>query len=66
MKQIWCEWDIGQDGLVFRNDDAAMRWIRNNSNLREDASEEGLDYDSYIQDLFDGGELDFIDLEIIE
>jgi predicted transcriptional regulator len=66
MKQIWCEWDIGQERLVFRNDDAAMRWIRNNPYLKEDALEDGVDAETYIQDLFDGGELDFIDLEIIE
>jgi len=66
MKQLWCEWDIGQEGLVFRNDDAAMRWIRNSSHLREDAAEEGLDYETYLQGLYDEGLIGLIDLEIIE
>jgi hypothetical protein len=66
MKQLWCEWDIGQEGLVFRNDEAAMRWIRNNSLLREDAAEEGLDYEAYLQGLYDEGLIGLDDLEIIE
>ena len=66
MKQIWCEWDIGQERSVFRNDDAAMRWLRNNPLLQEDAEGDAVDIETYIQDLFDGGELDLIDLEIIE
>lgn len=66
MKQLWCEWDIGQDGLVFRNDDAAMRWIRNNPNLHEDALEEGVDFETYLQGLYDEGLIGLVDLEVIE
>ena len=66
MKQIWCEWDIRHERLVFRSDDAAMRWLRNNPLLQEDAEGDGVEVETYIQDLFDGGELDFIDLEVIE
>lgn len=26
--KLWCEWDIGQDGLVFASYDDAMEWAR--------------------------------------
>jgi hypothetical protein len=66
MKQIWFDREIGQERLVFRSDDAAMRWLRNNRLFQQDAKEDGVDLETHIQDLFDGGELDLIDLEVIE
>lgn len=66
MKQLWCEWDIGQDGLVFRDEAAAMRWIRRNHCLIEDAEEEGVDFEAYIHGLYDEGLLGLMDLEVIE
>jgi hypothetical protein len=66
MKQLWCEWDIGQEGLVFRNEEAAMRWIRSNECLKEDASEDGVDFETYLQRLYDDCLIGLVDLEVIE
>jgi hypothetical protein len=66
MKRIWCEWDIGQEGLVFRNDDAAMRWIRNNHRLKQEAELEELDFETFLQGLYDVEEIGLIHLEVIE
>lgn len=66
MKQLWCEWDIGQEGLVFRNEEAAMRWLQNNKVLKEDAERENIDFSVYIQVLYDDGLIGLVDLEIIE
>lgn len=66
MKQLWCEWDIGQEGLVFRNEEAAMRWLQNNKVLKEDAERENIDFSVYIQVLYDDGLIGLVDLEVIE
>ena len=66
MKQLWCEWDIGQNSLVFRDEQAAMRWIRNNPALLELAQEDGVDFENYLQKLYDEGLIGLLDLEIIE
>ena len=66
MKQLWCELDIGQEGLVFRNEEAAMRWIENNKVLKEDAEREGIDFGVYLQVLYDDCLIGLIDLEVIE
>jgi hypothetical protein len=43
-----------------------MRWIRNNPNLHEDALEEGVDFETYLQGLYDDGLIGLVDLEVIE
>jgi len=25
---IWCEWDVGQEGVVFEDEDTAIEWLR--------------------------------------
>lgn len=35
MFRLWCEWDIGQDGLVFKEDSSAKEWFNNNENVAE-------------------------------
>lgn len=66
MKQLWCEWDIGQDSLIFRDEQAAMRWIRNNPALLELALEDGVDFETFLQRLYDEGLIGLFDPEIIE
>lgn len=35
MYNIWCEWDVGQEGLIFSTKKKAQAWLENNDNLKE-------------------------------
>jgi hypothetical protein len=52
--------------VVLTVDDAAMRWIHNNHSLKQEAELEELDFETFLQGLYDGGEIGLIDLEVIE
>lgn len=54
MFKIWCEWDVGQEGLVFTTEVAAEKWLANNVNLAE-CFEEGLTGKEGVDDLISGG-----------
>ena len=28
MIRLWCEWDLGQDSLIFTNEDKAIDWLQ--------------------------------------
>ncbi len=43
MIRVWCEWDVGQDGLIFTNKTAAQEWIEDNDQLKELAREDAMD-----------------------
>ena len=67
MKIVWCEWGIGQTGLVFANEHVAERWLRNNKVLHEMAFEEdAADFDEYYQRLVDDCLIGIEDVEFIQ
>lgn len=35
MYSVWCEWDIGQEDLIFHNKDDAVRWCEKNIHLKD-------------------------------
>lgn len=35
MIRIWCEWDIGQERLIFKTREKAEAWLMGNVNLQE-------------------------------
>lgn len=42
--EIWCEWDIGQEGRLFSTKEKAMEWLVEDENLKEVM--EDLEYES--------------------
>lgn len=62
---VWCEWDIGQHGLVFRNELVAERWLRNNSELHSMAREQEMPFDIYYQSIVDNCLIGIHDVELI-
>lgn len=66
MKRIWCEWDIWQEDLIFRDEAAAMRWMHLNPILLKMAEEEGLDFEAYLHGLMDNGLIGLDDVHVIE
>lgn len=63
---VWCEWDIGQHGLVFKDAHAAERWLKNNTYLREMAEGEEKPFEEFYQEIVDECLIGIDDLEIIE
>lgn len=41
--QVWCEWDVGQEGVVFDTPETAKKWISENVHLVEMAGYEGVE-----------------------
>jgi hypothetical protein len=67
MKTVWCEGDIGQHGLVFKDGHVAERWLRNNKHLHKMARNDGVtDFDEYYQMLCDDCLIGIEDVELIE
>lgn len=67
LKTVWCEWDIGQDSLVFKDDHAAERWLRNNPALHQMAYEQdAADFDTFYQEIVDECLIGIHDVELIE
>ena len=54
MFEIFCEWDIGQEGVLFTSEVAANNWMLNNDNLA-DCFEDGLTGQAGIDDLIGAG-----------
>lgn len=54
MLTIFCEWDIGHEGLVFTSEKAANNWMLDNDNL-VDCFEDGLTGQAGIDDLVEAG-----------
>ena len=63
---IWCEWDIGQHGLVFKDAHVAERWLKNNMHLREMAEGEEKSFEEFYQEIVDECLIGIHNLEIIE
>lgn len=67
LKNVWCEWDIGQHGLVFADGHIAERWLRNNKVLHEMAhSDDVADFNEYYQTLVDNCLIGIEDIELIK
>ena len=66
MVKLWCEWDIGQENIVFLSAESANAWVRSNSCIEEMASEAEMSVDDYVQSLIDDGLVSTTPLEIIE
>ena len=49
---IWCEWDIGQENFVFKSEDSAYEWLKNNHSLQEVFEED--EYENVQQLINDG------------
>ena len=64
--EVWCEWDIGQGGLIFKNAHIAESWLRDNGVLKIMAKEDGQTMDEYYQELVDNGLIGIENLELIE
>lgn len=54
MFEVWCEWDIGQEDLLFTSEKAANNWMLANENL-EDCFQDGLTGQAGIDDLIAAG-----------
>lgn len=54
MLSIFCEWDIGQEDLVFTSEAAANKWMLDNDNL-VDCFNDGLTGQAGIDDLIGSG-----------
>lgn len=54
MFEIFCEWDIGHEGLLFTSEKAANNWMLDNDNLK-DVFEDGLTGQAGIDDLIGAG-----------
>ena len=63
---VWCEWDIGQHGLIFANAHVAERWLRNNMCLKSMAEEEERLFDDFYQELVDNVLVGIDDVELIQ
>ena len=50
---VWCEWDMGQHGLVFKNAHVAERWLRNHGALAQQAKEQGISKEELYQEWVD-------------
>lgn len=62
MTKIWCEWDIGQDALIFSSEVTARKWL-NSLNLKEElCMEEG----ETLEDLIADGFISFSTLTLVE
>jgi len=67
MKRVWCEWDIGQERLIFSTEDAAIRWLHNNDTLHAMAADEdSACFESYFQRLIDDCYVGLESVELIE
>lgn len=64
MLSVFCEWDIGQEGLVFTSEYEANNWMLNNENL-SDCFEDGLTGQAGIDDLIGAGLLGTNSLTVI-
>ena len=63
---VWCEWDIGQHGLVFKDEHVAERWLKNNNHLHEMAEEEEKPFEDFYQEIVDECLIGIHALEIVE
>ena len=50
---VWCEWDMGQDGLVFKDEHVAEHWLRNHGALAQQAKEQGISKEELYQEWVD-------------
>lgn len=64
MFNIWCEWDVGQENLIFTTEKAARNWLSLNQSL-EECFEDGLEGEAAIQDLQDAGLVGIKKLSVI-
>jgi predicted TPR repeat methyltransferase len=65
MKRIWCEWDIGEENLIFESAEAARRWLHCNVYMQEMADEARQPVEAYVEELFDQSYLDLFDVRVI-
>lgn len=66
MYRLWSEWDIGEDGLIFADKEAGMRWLQSNAAVAEIAQEDNTDIETCIAACFDEGFFSWQTLEIIQ
>lgn len=59
--KVWCEWNIGQENLVFLSKTKANEWLGSNENLSEILEDD----DRSIDDLFEQGLLSIEDVRLM-
>lgn len=64
MITLWCEYDIGQEGLVFTSSAGAELWIKQYSSLDE-MLEEDQTIDELMDEMFENGLLCFSEVTVI-
>ena len=64
MITLWCEYDIGQEGLLFTSGGGAELWIKQYSSLDE-ILEEGQTIDELMEEMFENGLLGFSQVTVI-
>ena len=65
MIKIYCEWDVGQEYLVFPSEDLAYSWLRENVKLQAMAKDDGMTIEEYLTETFDEGLLGYDQLTIV-
>lgn len=65
MFKLYCDWDIGEGGLVFRSRESAIAWLRTNPEIEEMAEENGQTVDEHIKECFDEGYFQLEELAVI-
>ena len=61
--RIYCEWDIGNEDIVFTTEAKAKKWCEENESLTEMCGP-GQDFES-LDEIFDAGLLGFRDVDLI-
>lgn len=64
--RVWCEWDIGNQNIVFKSAEVANAWIRANSSIEEMAGEAETSVDDYVESLIDEGLIGTTKVQLIE
>lgn len=66
MKRIWCDWDIGEEDVIFETKQAAMAWLAENEYIQEMAEEHKQTVDACIAELFDQSYLQLQNVKVIK
>lgn len=50
MFRIWCEYDIGNAGIVFSSKKKATDWLKTNAVFLESVEADGVSFNTYVKD----------------
>lgn len=66
MLKVWCEWDVGQEGLLFTSEIKARAWILNNPNIEEMAKNDDQEVSTWVEGVEADGLISYEALEVVE